>query len=376
MTTPHRVKVLFVMPALSGGGAERVLVRILRQLDRRRFRPVLMLFEKTGPLLPEVPADVPVLDCGRNGSGTAGRWLWTAALRIRAERPEVVFSFLWFTNLATIAAHRLSGSSARLILSERLTIDGAREGILKTGIRKAGIRLLYRKADAIVANSAALREQLAAMCGLPANRVVAIPNPLDVDDILARSRETADPRPRPAGGPLVVAMGRLVRQKGFDTLIRAMALLRTPAQLVIIGEGPQAGELREMAKRSGIGDRVDLAGFQTNPYPLLRTAAVFVLSSRYEGFPNALLEAMALGVPAVATRCSTGPEEIVNHDVNGLLVPVDDPEAIAAGIDRLLADRAFGNRLGQAAQQQARTFDISRIMPRIESLIEGGLCAE
>jgi glycosyltransferase involved in cell wall biosynthesis len=376
VTTPDRVSVLFVMPALSGGGAERVLLRILRQLDRRRFRPVLLLFEKTGPLLPEVPADVPVLDCGRNGGGAGGRWLWNAARVIRAERPAVVFSFLWFTNLATVVAHRLSGCSGKLILSERLTIDGAREGVLKNGIRKAGIRLLYRRADAIVANSAALREQLLAMCGLPANRVVSIPNPLDIDDILARSRETADPPLQAAGDPLVVGMGRLVRQKGFDTLIRAVALLRTPARLVIVGEGPRAGELLDLAERSGIVDRVSLAGFRANPYPLLRTAAVFVLSSRYEGFPNALLEAMALGVPVVATRCSTGPEEIVSHGVNGLLVPVDDPAAIAAGVDRLLADQTFRERLGRAAQQRARSFDIARIMPRIESLIGEDPCAE
>lgn len=169
---------------------------------------------------------------------------------------------------------------------------------------------------------------------------------------------------------MIVGMGRLGREKGFDLLVRASAAVRHPFRVVLLGEGVEENSLRELVKNLGIGDRVEFAGFRKNPFPYLQKASVFVLPSRYEGFPNSLLEAMALGVACVATRCPTGPEEIIMDGENGLLVPVEDPTALANAIDRLLGDTELRDRLGRAARERAREFDAVRILPRFEVLLE------
>jgi GalNAc-alpha-(1->4)-GalNAc-alpha-(1->3)-diNAcBac-PP-undecaprenol alpha-1,4-N-acetyl-D-galactosaminyltransferase len=165
-------------------------------------------------------------------------------------------------------------------------------------------------------------------------------------------------------------MGRLSRQKGFDILIRAMAEVRSRARLVLIGEGPEEGMLRDLAARVGVSERVAFTGFLANPYPALAGASVFALPSRYEGFPNALVEAMSLGVPCVASRCPTGPEEIVTDGVDGILVPVEDPRALAAAVNRLLDDAALRDRLGRAARERARVYDAPEVVRRFEALLD------
>lgn len=363
-----RCKVLFVVHGLDGGGAERVVVRLLSFLDRERFEPVLLVFRKVGPYVPYVPGDVRILDCGRYKSG-ARRWWFCRFLRfLKAERQDVVISFAWFSNAMTVLARALSSPHSRLVVSERVTLSGAREGFITEAVRRAAMALLYRFADRIVPNSQALADQLIRSLRLPRAKVVALPNPIDVDDILARSKE-----PAPVQGtapPLIVAMGRLTSQKGFDLLLRAVALLRRPCRVAFLGDGPALGRLQALASELGVAERVQFAGFLENPYPLLASATAFALPSRYEGFPNALLEAMALGLPCVASRCPTGPEEIVTDGADGLLVPIEDHVALAEALGRLLSDEALRARLGVAAAKRARDFDAPVVVRRFEALLD------
>ncbi len=366
----RKTRVLFVIGLLAGGGAERVVVRILRRLDRRRFEPALLLIEKQGRFLADVPADVPVLDCGRRAAGGRLAWIARFVRFLRRERPDVMVSFLWFPNIVAAVARYLSGVPCRLILSERLTIEGSREGFVAELVRRTAIRLLYRSADRIVPNSAATGRQLVDRFGIPERKVAVMPNPLDIDAIVALSGEGSGARPDVEAAPVVAGMGRLSRQKGFDILIRAMADVRSRARLVLIGEGPEEGTLRDLAARVGVSERVAFTGFLANPYPALAGASVFALPSRYEGFPNALVEAMSLGVPCVASRCPTGPEEIVTDGVDGILVPVEDPRALAAAVNRLLDDAALRDRLGRAARERARAYDAPEVVQRFEALLD------
>ncbi len=364
-----RTRVLFVIGLLAGGGAERVVVRILRRLDRDRFLPALLLIEKRGIFLSDVPGDVPVMDCGRRAAGGRLAWFGNFVRFLRRERPDVLVSFLWFPNVTAILARCVSGVPCRLIVSERLTIEGSREGFATELVRRMLIRLLYRAADRIVPNSVAMGRQFVDRFGVPGRKVAVMPNPVDIETIAALAGG-GEPSPDADAAPVIVGMGRLVRQKGFDLLVRAMAEVRSRAHLVLIGEGPEEGALRGLAARIGVSARIEFAGFRANPYPVVGAASVFVLPSRYEGFPNALVEAMSLGIPCVASRCPTGPEEIVTDEVDGLLVPVEDPKGLAAAIDRLLEDAALRARLGRAAKERAREYDAAGVVRRFETLLD------
>jgi len=366
----ERIKVAFLVHALSGGGTERVVSRVLRHLDRTRFRPVLILIEKKGVFLEDVPPDVPVLDCGRYTDGKRWGWVRTFAGILKAERPDVLASFLWYANAFAVLGRYLSGAKMRLILSERSTVVGSREGFLEETLRRLDIRFLYCAADRILVNSESLRSQFVERFGFPREKVCTIHNPLDLKGIVALAAAGGDRGSGSNRGATVVGMGRFTREKGFDILIRAMGRVRNPAKLLLLGEGREESRLRYLARDLGVAEKVDFPGFRRNPFPELREATVFVLPSRYEGFPNGLAEAMALGVPCVATRCRTGPEELISDGGNGLLVPVESPESMAEAIDRLLGDPALGERLGAAARISAQRYDAGKIVRQYESLIE------
>jgi len=170
-------------------------------------------------------------------------------------------------------------------------------------------------------------------------------------------------------------MGRLVEQKGFDILVEAFSRCATKHSdwsLVILGEGPQRTRLEAAAAELGIGDRVHLVGQVREPDTILKGADLFVLSSRYEGFPNALVEAMACELPVVSTDCSSGgPRDIIRDGVDGILVPPRDVEALASAMDRLMADQDGRQRLGKSAAEVVERFSTTRVMKVWDDLLAG-----
>jgi len=285
-------------------------------------------------------------------------------------RADLIVSFLWATNLAAVAARRKAGLRTPLILCERLSLDGAEEGAFRTLLRRAGTFALHRFADRVTANSVALARQVERAAGLPPGSVVTIPNPIDLDGLraLAADPDAVPPEATSWPRPWTVAVGRLHRQKGFDVLIRAFATSGAAGTLVLVGDGTERDSLRRTAVGAGVSERVVFTGFLRNPHAVLARADVFVLPSRYEGFPNALVEAMALERPCIATRCPTGPEEIVDDGRTGLLVPVDDEGALGRSVVRLLHDAALRERLGEAARARVEDYDVRTIVGLFETL--------
>jgi glycosyltransferase involved in cell wall biosynthesis len=200
-------------------------------------------------------------------------------------------------------------------------------------------RRFFPSADYIVGVSAGVADDLREQIGLPSERVRVVFNPIITPDIAV---EAAEPVGHPwfsDGGPVLVAAGRLRPQKDFPTLLRAVALVRDrrPVRLVLLGEGPDRAELEALVDRLGLGGIVDLPGNTDNPYAYFAKCTAYVLSSRWEGLPTVLIEALACGSPIVSTDCPSGPREILDGGSYGVLVPVGDVEALAAAIERALA---------------------------------------
>ena len=208
------------------------------------------------------------------------------------------------------------------------------------------MRLLYRRADVIVAVSQQLASDLVKEMNLPAEKVVAIPNPLPVEEIRQAAKGPVSHRFFSEGVPVLMAVGRLHSVKDYPTLVRAVADLRErkDVRLIILGEGPSRSELEALIDALGMSEVVDLLGFVSPPWPWMARADVLALSSRAEGWPNVLGEALALGVPVVATDCQTGPREILDNGRFGPLVQVGDFVAMSVAIEAMLdnpPDRAI-----------------------------------
>ncbi|MGQ9625471.1 MAG: glycosyltransferase [Anaerolineae bacterium] len=368
------IRVLFVIPSLEGGGAERACVNLLRHLDRSRFEPSLALFRREGPYLDDVPSDVTVYDLG-GGNTRDLRVLFRLARLVRDARPAVLFSIMRYSNLIALLAASLARCEVKVAINEQ---NRLREEFATYGwgwAKGIAVRWLYPRADAITAISQGIREELIRGFGLPEDKVSVIYNPVYLDGIQALGRDSPNHPWFNGNLPVVLAAGRLHPQKGFAYLIRAFQRVSSclPARLLILGEGPERGKLEALIAELRLEESVALLGFQRNPYSFMAKAAVFVLSSLYEGFGNVLVEAMALGVPVVATRCPSGPEEIIEDGLDGLLVPVADEERLAEAILRVLTEKELAAKFRQRGPERVRAFDASHIASQYASLFES-LC--
>ena len=285
-----------------------------------------------GELRAAVPAGARTIVLGTSG---VARCLPRLVRYVRDERPDAVISGLSHMNLASISACRLVRPRVPVVVTQHNHLSTATSNA-KTGRDRWMPRLLrtaYPFADCIVAVSRGVADDLATTTGLDRERIEVVYNPVVFDRITAAGTASADhPWLALRTAPVAVAMGRLVDQKDFATLIRAVARLPEGCRLIILGDGPQRRALEGLAEELGVGARVDLPGFVDNPYPYLRAADVFVLSSRWEGLPTVLIEALAFDTPIVATDCDSGPREILDGGRWGRLVPPGEPAALADAI--------------------------------------------
>ena len=225
----------------------------------------------------------------------------------------------------------------------------------------------------MVALSEGVRRELMEDYRLEPGRVVTIHNPVDVDGFRSRASDTV--RPWQGAGPVVVAAGRLVRQKGFDILLRAFAAMRTvEARLAILGAGPERAALAGLAGELGVRGRLLMPGHVADPAPWFSHAAAFALSSRWEGFGHVLVEAMACGAPVVAFDCPYGPTDIIDDGKTGVLLPAQDPDALARTLDRMIQNREWARRLSNDGQRSAERFS-APVIARTYAALFDDLCA-
>ncbi len=369
-------KIMFVINSLAGGGAERVMTTLLRgsQGYARTYDCLLVLLDRDDDAY-DLPDWLRVhrLDC-RHG---LARSIMGLQRVVRLERPDFALSFLTRANVATTLAMGPRGKP--FVLSERVNTTAHLGTGRAATLGKAMVRLTYPRATRIIGVSQGVCDTLVADFGVRADRVIAIANPVDLDAIGASARAVP---PSPVAAPYVIAMGRLVLNKNFALAIEAFAAANVAGRLVILGQGPEHDNLRALGDRLGLGDRLVLPGFAENPYALLARADFFVLSSNAEGFPNALVEALACGVPAVATDCRSGPAEVLDTNIvvadgvasgeGGLLVRVDDCAAMTRAFERM-ANATLRATLAQRGSERVKAFGVAHAVTRYWAVIEAAL---
>ncbi|HGG59601.1 MAG TPA: glycosyltransferase [Gammaproteobacteria bacterium] len=333
-------RIVLLSPNLDAGGAERVMLNLMRAFVARGFAVELLLMRRTGVLLPEVPEAVRVidLDCRK-----PRQLIRTLRRYLRRTRPTALITAHSSLNWAACLAVRLSGSDVRCLVREEstLSVSLAALGWTTRWLRPRLLRWFCGGYPHISVSKGAAANYVATV-GLPASNVSVVYNPV-LDKTL--TEKFTEPAPHAWFGdsiPVVLAVGRLCHAKGFDVLLDAFSRLvaKTPARLLILGEGFERKNLTLRISRLGLDGQVDMPGFVANPWAYMRSASLFVLSSRWEGLGNVVVEALACGAPVVATDCPHGPREILDGGRFGLLTPPEDPEALADAMQASLTGQA------------------------------------
>jgi glycosyltransferase involved in cell wall biosynthesis len=357
------LNIVFVINSFAAGGAERVATALIEHLNAELGS--VTAITSFGPEFDAyaLPKDVRRISlrapCSRVGFRRPVLERFGRLLRLRRVlrqvSPDVIISFGDETNVAVLVA--TLGTTFPVVVSERVDPRYHRIAFVWRFLRRA----LYRNASAVVVQTEGLRPWAATMAA-PA-RVHVIPNPV----ILKPSGD------RQADGRRVLAIGRLNAQKRFDLLLRSFAAVRPTHPtwtLVIRGEGSERAALEQLVRELGLEKCASLPGLTNDVGAALAKADLFVLSSDYEGFPNALLEAMASGVAVISTDCPSGPADIVRDGVDGLLVPRNDLAALTRAMDRLMTDQPARQRLGAAARDVAERFSTDRVFRMWDDLIK------
>ncbi|NKB49959.1 MAG: glycosyltransferase [Alphaproteobacteria bacterium] len=365
------MKIALVIHGLGPGGAERTLTTLANAWVARGDSVTLLSFDD-GTAPPAFALDPAIDHRPLSLAGLSrnfGQAIFANGARIRRLRtalaqanPDVVISFITATNILAILATR--GFRVPLIVSERVDTKAHRLPGVWSALRK----ILYRYTDAVVVQGEQIVESLPAAIRPLAH---VIPNPVTrpIDSLDAAASFDAVSN---ADRMRIVGLGRLVPQKGFDLLIRAFAATAQHFpdwDLVIWGEGPERAALGALIEELGLSGRVKLPGVTAAPAAALASADIFILSSRYEGFPNALAEAMACGVAVIATDCPSGPSDMIRDNVDGLLVAPEDSQALADAIGRLASDASLGAALGKRAAEITSRYSVDDIIGRWNELI-------
>ncbi len=336
MNIRKNTKIVLFLPNLGGGGAERVMLHLAQGLRKKGWSASLLVFRAMGPYLKYVEENGLLL----HNLNTKPRYGLPSLLRfLRENKPDLLISALESANVMAIAAGRLLHHSVRpkVIVTDHNTPSVYYSSF--SLLKKPHLRLfplwggwLYRQADRFVSVSEGARKDAVRIYKLDPSKTKTIYNPVVTPNLFRlASGEVKHPFLSLKNVKVIVGIGRLTAQKDFATLIRAFkkVVSSTPSRLIILGEGPDREKLIRLAHQLRLEGLVDMPGFVDNPYAYLAKSDLFVLSSRFEGFGNVLVEALAVGTPVVSTDCPHGPREILEGGKWGLLAPVGDANALA-----------------------------------------------
>lgn len=351
--SPSAARRIAVFAATSGhSGVDRILVNLIEQWADWGLQIDLLQVRRHGPRLMRLPAAVRCIDLGTAHVNSA---LPALVRYLRRERPIALLADKDRVNRIAIVARWLARTPTFLAvrLGTTVSLNLASRGLGERWLQRASIRYLYRLADRLIVPSAGVATDLVEHIGVARARIQVVQSPI-VSARIQRLEQEPIQHPWLAADepPLILGVGELSARKDFATLIRAFALVRAeqPCRLLILGRGRQRERLLALAADLGVGYALDLPGFVANPYPYMRQAAVFALSSRWEGLGIVLVEALACGTPVVSTDCPSGPREILGPCCPEALVPIGDSRALARAISQTLAQPPAPKCLAERAQ--------------------------
>ncbi len=359
-------RLTLVIYKMSGGGAQRVLSIIANYFAEKGWAITLMTFDDGSQpsfykLHPSIKCQT--LSIMRNQQGLL-KTLCMHLMRpfilrraIRKSKPDVVIAFIDLSNILTLVS--TYGLRIPVIISERVNPAYHSIGIFWSALRFWVYRwatiLVVQTKDAMLWFSPSIQK----ISHIISNPIISVP----IADKKDKSKEE---------NKVIMAMGRLVKQKGFDLLLKAFSRIEDQFpnwQLHIWGEGEEKGNLLKIREELGLKERVDFKGMVQDTNKTMQQADIFALSSRYEGFPNVLGEAMACGLPVISFNCPSGPSEMIIDEKNGLLISSIEEESLAKGLHRLMENELWANQLGNEAQKITETYSLEKIMGQWEKLI-------
>lgn len=328
------MRVGIFLPDLRGGGAERSLLNVANGLARRGH-DVEIVLAKSGGALRELVS--PAVSVHELSAKTTLASIPRLAKRMREQSYDAMVSGMDHANVAALTANLLTGSKSRSMVTIHNQISVENQNSRRGRAMLAAASKFYRRADSVVAVSQGVRDDAARTFNLPLQKIRVIYNPILTRDFGIEIEPAIPDDWLQTGIPFVLGIGRLEPQKDFANLIRAFSEVPSRYRLAILGEGSERQNLERLAVEFEVADRLHMPGFVSNPIEYLKQASVFALSSKFEGLPTVLIEALAVGTPIVSTDCPSGPMEILEGGTWGSLVPVGDSAALGQAIADALA---------------------------------------
>ncbi len=360
-------KIAVFLPNLTGGGAEKISINLIRDMVVNSDLQIdLVLGKAEGIFLNDIPSGVNLVDFN---SDRIYKTIFPLVKYLRSNEPFSLLVHISHTNVVALIAKRLSRTSTKVYVVEHNNLQ-AKEGtsFLKKVVLRPLMRWLYPSAERVIGVSVGVSESVKSQLRLAGSNVTTIYNPVVMPEVIQKSLLTADhPWFTDDSLPVFLGVGSLTEQKDFENLLEAFALMlkRFPARLIILGDGPLRGDLERKVVELNIEDLVSLPGFTDNPYSFMSKANCFVLSSRYEGLPTVLIEAMACGCNVISTDCPSGPNEILENGRLGKLVPIEDHHSLAKAMMETLVSPSSTKEL----KQRASTFTPENVVPKYVSLL-------
>ena len=376
MKHSSKEKILFILPSLSGGGAERVVLNFLSSIDNSKYESTLLLIKNTCDFKDELPKHIRVVTCLNPEEKIRFGFLKVIyTILCEVSRTDIVIGALeliatYFAYLGSYLYRKPVIGWVHTNIQEYFDYIERTEGKIRRLIHYKLSSIIYPRLDSLIAVSYGVKDSIIKAWSCSPEKIEVMYNPVDIQRIRELSKI---PSNIPSDKPYIVSVGRMVYQKGFDILIKSYAeVLKNDIEqnLVIIGDGPERNSIMELVRQLGLNKKIIFTGFMENPFNLVKNADIFVMSSRFEGFGLVLCEAMALGVPVVAADCRSGPREVLDNGEYGILVPVENVRKLADSIISLLKNPEQRNLLSQKGIIRAEEFNATKAVNKFEHMID------